>query len=257
MSAAQLEAYRASEASTVKGPYLVVAAIFVVVGVMIALTHLPEVHDVETGDAEKIDAENDSVFAHPHLLKGVLAQFFYVGAQVGVASFVIRYAQFSVPGMAAKTAAIYLLCHQIGFMLGRFIGSGMMKRIAAPSLLAAFATGSLACTVVALLTTGIAPVLAVVLIGFFHSIMFPTIFALSIKNLGPLMKRGSSLLVMAIIGGAVFPAIMGRISDATSIQRAFVVPLLCYAYILYFAMAGYKPLPVSAASAAAAGTEEA
>jgi len=257
MSAAQLEAYRASEASTVKGPYLVVAAIFVVVGVMIALTHLPEVHDVETGDAEKIDAENDSVFAHPHLLKGVLAQFFYVGAQVGVASFVIRYAQFSVPGMAAKTAAIYLLCHQIGFMLGRFIGSGMMKRIAAPPLLAAFAAGSLTCTVVALLTTGIVPVLAVVLIGFFHSIMFPTIFALSIKNLGPLMKRGSSLLVMAIIGGAVFPAIMGRISDATSIQRAFVVPLLCYAYILYFAMAGYRPLPVSAASAAAAGTEEA
>ena len=259
MGAAQLEAYRASEASTVKGPYLAVAAIFVVVGVMIALTHLPEVQDVENGEAEKMDlgAESDSVFAHPHLLKGVLAQFFYVGAQVGVASFVIRYAQFSVPGMAAKTAAIYLLGHQIGFMLGRFIGSGIMKRIAAPSLLAAFAAGSVVCAAVALLTTGIAPVLAVVLIGFFHSIMFPTIFALSIKNLGPLMKRGSSLLVMAIIGGAVFPAIMGRISDATSIQRAFVVPLLCYAYILYFAVAGYKPLPVRVASPTAAGTEEA
>ena len=89
-------------------PYLVVAAIFVIVGVMIALTRLPEVRDVENGEAEKMDSgpEGDSVFAHPHLLKGVLAQFFYVGAQVGVASFVIRYAQFSVPGMAAKTAAI-------------------------------------------------------------------------------------------------------------------------------------------------------
>jgi len=257
MSAAQLEAYRASEASTVKGPYLIIAAIFVAVGVMIALTHLPEVHEVESSEAPANDAAaNDSLLAHPHLLKGVAAQFFYVGAQVGVASFVIRYAQHSVPGMAAKTAAIYLLCHQIGFMLGRFIGSGMMKRIAAPRLLAAFATGSLLCAAVALLTSGLLPVLAVVLIGFFHSIMFPTIFALSIKNLGPLMKRGSSLLVMAIIGGAVFPAIMGRISDAASIQTAFVVPLLCYVYILYFAVAGYKPEPSRATSAGTAAESE-
>ena len=256
MSAAQLEAYRASEASTVKGPYLVVAAIFVVVGVLIALTHLPEVHEVESREKPVSETTaNDSLLAHPHLLKGVAAQFFYVGAQVGVASFVIRYAQHSVPGMAAKTAAIYLLCHQIGFMLGRFIGSGMMKRIAAPRLLAAFAAGSLLCTAVALLTSGLLPVLAVVLIGFFHSIMFPTIFALSIKNLGPLMKRGSSLLVMAIIGGAVFPALMGRISDAASIQTAFVVPLICYAYILYFAVAGYKPELSPALSARAAEGE--
>jgi len=93
----------------------------------------------------------------------------------------------------------------------------------------------------ALLAHGIVPVWAVVLIGLFHSIMFPTIFALGIKNLGPLTKRGSSLMVMAIIGGAVFPAIMGRISDATNIQTAFVVPLFCYLYILYFAVWGYKP----------------
>jgi MFS transporter, FHS family, L-fucose permease len=258
MSATQLEAYRASEASTVKGPYLVVAAIFVVVGVLIALTHLPEVHDRESSEETAGAAtENVSLLAHTHLWKGVVAQFFYVGAQVGVASFVIRFAQFSVPGMAAKTAAIYLLCHQMGFMLGRFIGSGMMKQIAAPTLLAVFAAASLVCTAVALLTNGIVPVLAVVLIGFFHSIMFPTIFALSIKNLGPLMKRGSSLLVMAIIGGAVFPAIMGRISDATSIRRAFVVPLLCYMYILYFAVAGYKPLPARALTAATVRSEQA
>jgi MFS transporter, FHS family, L-fucose permease len=257
MSAAQLDAYRASEASTAKGPYLIIAAIFVVVGVMITLTHLPEVHDAESSQEPSSGTPNDSLLGHPHLLKGVAAQFFYVGAQVGVASFVIRYAQFSMPGTAAKTAAIYLLWHQIGFMSGRFIGSGLMKRIAAPALLAVFAAASLVCTAVALLTSGLVPVLAVVVIGFFHSIMFPTIFALSIKNLGSLMKRGSSLLVMAIIGGAAFPAIMGRISDATSIQRAFVVPLLCYIYILYFALAGYKPLPAQAASATATGTENA
>ncbi len=218
MSSTQLQAYRAAEASTVKGPYLVIAGIFVLVAILIQLTHLPDVQEpaAEAG-ARRVEKDSEGVFSHPHLLKGVVAQFFYVGAQVGVASFVIRYAQFAVHGTSAKTAALYLLLHQTGFMAGRFIGSAMMKKIAA------------------------IPVCAVVLIGFFHSIMFPTIFALSIKNLGSATKRGSSLLVMAIIGGAVFPAIMGRISDASSIQRAFIVPLLCYVFILYFGLSGYKP----------------
>ena len=130
-------------------------------------------------------------------------------------------------------------------MIGRFAGSATMKKIAAPRLLSVFAAASLVCAAVALLGSGLIPVAAVVLIGFFHSIMFPTIFALSIKGLGSQTKRGSSLLVMAIIGGAFFPAIMGRISDASSIQRAFVVPLLCYLFILYFGLSGYKPSAAS------------
>jgi FHS family L-fucose permease-like MFS transporter len=242
MSTAQLDAYRAAEASTVKGPYVIMAGIFVLVGVLIQLAHLPDVHDpVSSSSRTRVGPGLPSVFSQAHLLKGVIAQFFYVGAQVGVASFVIRYAQFSVPGTPAKTAALYLLLHQIGFMAGRFIGSAMMKKIAAARLLALFAAASVMCAMVALVASGRIPVYAVVLIGFFHSIMFPTIFALSIKNLGPLTKRGSSLLVMAIIGGAFFPAIMGRISDASSIQKAFIVPLLCYAFILYFGLSGYRP----------------
>jgi len=233
MSATQLDAYRTAEASAVKGPYVIIAGIFIIVAILIQFAHLPDVQDAagENGNAE---THSGSILSHAHLVKGVIAQFFYVGAQVGVASFVIRYAQFSVPGTLAKTAAWYLLLHQTGFMIGRFVGSGMMKRIAAPRLLSVFAAASLVCAAVAVLASGLIPVWAVVLIGFFHSIMFPTIFALSIKNLGPLTKRGSSLLVMAIIGGAFFPAIMGRISDASSIQRAFIVPLLCYVFILYF-----------------------
>jgi FHS family L-fucose permease-like MFS transporter len=242
MSAAQVEAYRNAEISTVKGPYLLVAGIFILVAVLIQMTHLPEVQDaLPEAEHPASSIEMGSVLSHPHLVKGVLAQFFYVGAQVGVASFVIRYTQFSAPGTPEKTAALYLLLHQIGFMAGRFIGSAVMKKIAAPRLLSIFAAASLVCATVALLATGLISVWAVVLIGFFHSIMFPTIFALSIKNLGPLTKRGSSLLVMAILGGAIFPAIMGRISDASSIQTAFVVPLLCYVFILYFGVSGYKP----------------
>ena len=245
MSAAQLGAYRAAEASTVKGPYLMIAGIFVVVAVLIQLALLPDVQESAVeGGAAGTENSTESVLSHPHLMKGVVAQFFYVGAQVGVASFVIRYAQFSVPGTAAKTAALYLLLHQVGFMAGRFVGSALMKKIAAARLLSLFAGASLVCVTVALLATGVIPVWAVVIIGFFHSIMFPTIFALSIKNLGPLTKRGSSLLVMAIVGGAFFPAIMGRISDAASIQKAFLVPLLCYVYIFYFGVRGYKPAAI-------------
>jgi FHS family L-fucose permease-like MFS transporter len=242
MSTAQLDAYRTADANSVKGPYVIMAGIFVVVGVLIQFAHLPDVRDpAAASDATSVGPSSGSVFSHSHLVRGVIAQFFYVGAQVGVASFVIRYAQFSMPGTPAKMAALYLLFHQSGFMAGRFIGSAMMKKIAAPRLLSLFAAGSLLCAIVACLASGLVPVYAVVLIGFFHSIMFPTIFALSIKNLGPLTKRGSSLLVMAIIGGAFFPAIMGRISDASSIQRAFAVPLLCYIFILYFGLSGYKP----------------
>jgi FHS family L-fucose permease-like MFS transporter len=242
MSATQLEAYRATESNTVKGPYLFIAGIFVLVAVLIQFVNLPEVPEAVAGTpAANSEGNSGGVLSHPHLVKGVVAQFFYVGAQVGVASFVIRYAQFSVPGTLAKTAALYLLLHQIGFMAGRFIGSAMMRKIAAPRLLSSFAAAAAVCATVAILAAGKIPVWAVVLIGFFHSIMFPTIFALSIKNLGPLTKRASSLLVMAIIGGAIFPAIMGRISDAFSIQKAFIVPLLCYVFILYFGLSGYKP----------------
>ncbi|MBV9074305.1 MAG: L-fucose:H+ symporter permease [Acidobacteria bacterium] len=247
MSGAQVHGYRAQQASTVKLPYLLIAAIFLAVAATIYFTHLPDVVEERSGEAQVPDSlkqgsgSRHSILDHPHLLKGVAAQFFYVGAQVGVASFVIRFAQHTVPGMTARIAAYYLLGHQIGFMAGRFGGSALMKTISASRLLAIFAGGSLICVTVSLLAHGIVPVWAVVLIGLFHSIMFPTIFALGIKNLGPLTKRGSSLMVMAIIGGAVFPAIMGRISDATNIQTAFVVPLFCYLYILYFAVWGYKP----------------
>ncbi|HVH87307.1 MAG TPA: L-fucose:H+ symporter permease [Terriglobales bacterium] len=241
MSAAQVQAYRAEQAGTVKFPYLLIAAIFVVVAAAIYFTHLPDVVEEKEGSASIRPESVGSILSHGHLVKGVIAQFFYVGAQVGVASFVIRFAQHTVPGMTQRVAAYYLLGHQFGFMAGRFAGSALMKIVAPARLLSIFAVGCLVSVLVALMANGIVPVWAVVLIGFFHSIMFPTIFALGIKNLGPLTKRGSSLMVMAIIGGAFFPAIMGRISDATNIQTAFVVPLICYVYILYYAVAGYRP----------------
>lgn len=254
MTPAQIEAYKTSVVNTVKIPYLVIAAIFIAVAAMIFFSHLPEIGSAPR--EESTARELTEVLRVRHLVKGVFAQFFYVGAQVGVASFIIRFAQYTAPGIPQRKAAIYLTAHLIGFMIGRFSGSYVMKRIPAPRLLALFAFGSLICLAVILSAGGHIALYAVALIGFFHSIMFPTIFALSIKRLGLLTKIGSSLLVASIIGGAVFPAIMGFISDHSSIRWAFFVPVVCQAYVLYFALSGYKPAPVpSGHSLTSAGCE--
>lgn len=268
----QLQTYIASETNTVKVPYLLITSIFLLVAALIYFAHLPEVQPQEREDTIR-DAGHakNSVWAHPNLIKGVIAQFFYVGAQVGIGSFVIRFVEHTMPGtlnnMAArgtrvlagrdatqssflahltpntpeKMAALFLVAHQTGFMLGRFSGSWMMKRIPPARLLAIFGIGALICVMIGIGASGLAAVLAIVLVGFFNSIMFPTIFALSLKNLGALTKRGSSLLVMSIIGGALIPATMGKISDVSNIQVAFVMPLICYVYVIYFAVRGYRP----------------
>ncbi len=239
MTSAQLTAYRASEANMVKTPYLLITSVFLVVALLIFLTKLPEIRETSAEQTEPPRLSGTLGFGH--LIRGVIAQFLYVGAQVGVASFIIRFAEFTLPGTHEKVAAHYLQAHLAGFMIGRFAGSAIMQKVAPPRLLSLFAAGSLVSLLVVLFATGAAPAWAIVLVGFFHSIMFPTIFALSLKNLGPYTKLGSSLLVMSILGGAVCPAIMGRISDAWNIQHAFIVPLLCHAYILYFVLRGYRP----------------
>jgi FHS family L-fucose permease-like MFS transporter len=286
MSSQQLQGYITSEANMVKAPYLLITAIFLLVAALIYFAHLPEVQPGKTEDAIGSDRKDaSSVWAHPHLIKGVIAQFFYVGAQVGIGSFVIRLTRHTMPAtleyMAVwgtrvlasgdgtqtsfvahiapntpeKMAAVFLVAHQTGFMLGRFSGSWMMKRILAPRLLAAFGIGALICVMIGIGASGLASVLAIVLVGFFNSIMFPTIFALSLKNLGALTKRGSSLLVMSIIGGALIPAAMGEISDVSNIQVAFIMPLICYVYVIYFAVRGYKTNDMLMSSATSAASE--
>jgi FHS family L-fucose permease-like MFS transporter len=252
MSPAQLLNYRISEANMVKTPYLVITGIFLLIGVLIFFTKLPEIHESTDAASGNANTKLSGTLAFPHLMKGVVAQFCYVGAQVGVASFIIRFSEFTVPGTHEKTAAHYLQGHLAGFMIGRFVGSAIMRKISPSRLLSAFAGGSLLCAMVILLGSGYPTVWAIVLMGFFHSIMFPTIFALSLKDLGPYTKLGSSLLVMSIIGGALCPLVMGRISDAWNIQRAFLVPLMCHAYVLYFASWGYQPSASVAVHSAAA-----
>lgn len=239
MSPAELDAYRTMEAGMIRGPYLVIAGIFFVMAAIFWRAHLPEVEEELKMDASIPSVH--SIWSHPHLLRGVVAQFLYVGAQVGVASFVIRFVQRTMPGTPEKTAAAYLTWHLFGFMIGRVLTAGTLKFVRAPVMLAAFAGGALVASATAVAATGATAVWMVVALGFFHSLMFPTIFALSLHGLGRHTKLGASLLVMSIVGGAILPAVMGWISDRSSIQTAFAVPLVCYAYVLYFAMRGHVP----------------
>jgi FHS family L-fucose permease-like MFS transporter len=236
MTPAAIEAWRSTEALGVKGPYLVITAIFVAVGVMIAMSKLPEVTEPGVGSGGGLAA----AWRHAHLRRGVLAQFCYVGAQVGVASFVIRFAQQALPGTPERVAAGFLKWHLAGFLAGRIFGSALMTRIPAPRMLAAVAGLGIVAAAVAASGSGAAAVWMIVLLGLFHSIQFPTIFALAIDGLGEDTKLGSSLLVMSIVGGAIIPAVMGAISDARGIQTAFWVPALCYVVVLHYALRGHR-----------------
>jgi MFS transporter, FHS family, L-fucose permease len=237
VSSAQFEALQAADARAVELPYLGMALIFLAVAVLVSFFRLPETS--ADGDGGKpfdsATTQRWRILQFRHFGVGVAALFFYVGAQVGAASFVIRLVEHAQAGTSDVAAANYLKLHLLGFMCGRFSGSLLMKRISASALLASFALASLLCVSLILLASGPWASYAVVALGFFHSIMFPTIFALSLKGLGPYTKIGSSILVMAIIGGAICPAIMGYISDRSNIQRAFLVPLLCHVVVLWFA----------------------
>jgi MFS transporter, FHS family, L-fucose permease len=224
MTAQQVDAYRISEANAVRMPYLVITGIFLFEAILIFLAKLPEARE-----AKASSNESES--------RGSLLQ-------------VLKRRHLAL-GTREKAAAHYLQLHLVGFMIGRFAGSGLMKKLSGSQLLAIFAMSALICLFLVIFGSGAVAVWAIVLLGFFHSIMFPTIFALSLRDLGNLTKVGSSLLVMSIIGGAIIPAVMGRLSDVTNIQVAFVVPLVCHIAVLYFAVRGYRPVPLRSAEIAA------
>lgn len=170
-----------------------------------------------------------------YFMTSVMAQFFYVGAQVCVFSFMIRYGQQALPGAGEKHLAFWVFCSLIAFMIGRFVATALMGKIRATWLLWLFASINVVLCVVAICFPNKAGMIAFTSTTFFMSLMFPTIFALGIKNLGTLSKAGSSLLVMAIIGGALLTALMGLVSDLANIHIAVIVPLCCFIVVAIFA----------------------
>lgn len=237
MSPEALQQYLNMEAQSVKTPYLVLGIIIFLVAIIFMLSKLPDIK----GEKDKESGNPLHAFRHRHLSWAVLAQFFYVGAQVCVISFFIRMARTGA-GMDEKTAAQYLgWGYGLAFMSGRFIGTYLMKYFKSERLLAVYACFNILLSGIAVFAEGMIVVYSLIAIAFFMSIMFPTIFSLGIRNLGADTKLASSLIVMAIAGGAVLPPVLGLISDTTgSIQNGYIVPLVCFVVVLLFAINGHK-----------------
>jgi MFS transporter, FHS family, L-fucose permease len=247
MSPDQLNTYLLSEASTVKVPYLIIGAVVILVAILFMFAKLPSVKESDSADAHT--GFSLKVLRHSHVKWAVIAQFFYVGAQVGVGSFFIKFSK-EVMDLPEKKAAYWWgYIAMVGFMAGRFAGTFLMKYIKPPKLLLIYALINILLLVLALNTSGEIAVYALMAVPFFMSIMFPTIFALGIKELGEETKMASSLLVMSIVGGALAPIFMGGISDATSsMQKAYIIPLLCFIPVAWFAWRGYKIKQVNVSS---------
>jgi MFS transporter, FHS family, L-fucose permease len=235
MPPAHAQAYFAAEAHAVQIPYLVLGVVVLLWALLVAGVKFPAIAaSPGEKDAPVKAGAASALMGKPRFLFGVVAQFFYVGAQAGTWGLIIPYAQHVVPGMAERTAANYLLASFIGFAAGRFAGTALMGRIRPARLMAVFAAANIVLTLVAALAGSVAGLYALTATSFFMSIMFPTIFASAIKGLGPLAKYASSFLIMAIIGGALLPLVMGRIADLSAIPYAMLVPAICYAVVFLF-----------------------
>jgi FHS family L-fucose permease-like MFS transporter len=234
-----LHAYRVQEAATVKLPYTVIGVALVLLAVLIGTFKLPKIETASYRPGEKV---NDSIWKHPNLLLGAIGIFTYVGAEVSIGSFLVNY--FGLPEIAnlsAKTAAGFVSFYWGGAMVGRFLGAGLLRRFRPGSLLALCATVAVILVAASMLLGGHTAMWTILAVGLFNSIMFPTIFSLGVAELGPLTGNGSGLLNMAIVGGAILPVIQGFIADQVGLHHAFVLPVVCYLYILYYGLSGSKP----------------
>jgi MFS transporter, FHS family, L-fucose permease len=242
MNAAALDAYRAMEAKMVQVPYLVLAGVVALVALLIAITKMPHITPHSAIPDGGKHATVRELLASPHLKSAVFAQAFYLGAQVCIWSYFIDYTIEVMPGTAEKTAAYYLSLSLLFFMIGRFVGTLLMQFVAPARLLGIYSAISAALCLIAVVLDGMPAVIALGLTAPFMSIMFPTIFALGIRDLGRNTELGSSLIIMAIVGGAVFPPIMGLLSDHTGVQLAVLLPLMCFAAVALFGFSETRKL---------------
>jgi FHS family L-fucose permease-like MFS transporter len=251
MSPDQIMQLHASQALSVQTSYLVLGIVILLWALAITLVRFPPLQEgaeqsehegapSHPGDLAKTSGDFPALLRHRYFWFGVVAQFAYVGAQVGIWSFLIRYSQHAVSGMNEQTAATCLMAALVAFMVGRFVGTAMMGWVKPILLTSIFAGINVVLCAAGATLAGWPGIAMLVASSFFMSIMYPTIFAISIKGLGPLTKLGSSVLVMSIIGGAIIPVLMGRLSDLTSITSAMLMPGVCFLVVGAFAVAGYR-----------------
>lgn len=263
LSPSALRAYRIHEASTVNMPYLGIALALVLLGLAIAWYKFPRIETTkEYRPAELTKQRHDSIWRHPHVIFGAIGICVYVGAEVSIGSFLINY--FSRPeigGMATSAhqgafgaaSAVFLRfltkflgswvpIYWGGLMVGRFIGSGLQQKLNPSRMLSFCAVCAGILVIASMLTTGAWAVWTILLVGFFNSIQFPTIFTLGVAEMGALTGEASGLLITAIVGGAIIPELQGLLADRIGIHHAFILPILCYAFITWYGLRGCRVL---------------
>jgi len=242
-----LQAYRLHEAATVKTPYVGLGIALVILAIAIGSFKLPKIEHAQHKVGEHV---NDSIWKHANLVFGAIGIFVYVGAEVSIGSFLVNYfSQPEIAGLTERAAASFVAFYWGGAMVGRFVGSALLQKISTPKLLGICAVCAAALVAISMLATGQVAMWSIILVGFFNSIMFPSIFTLGVAELGPLTGDGSGILIMAIVGGAIIPVAQGWIADRIGIHHAFFLPVICYLYILFFAVSGSKPNSERAARA--------
>jgi FHS family L-fucose permease-like MFS transporter len=241
----QLEAYKLTEASSVQTPYLVLSCVLLLIAGLFALIKIPSITEGTVEGNEQvttvIEDSRSSAWGYRHLVLGAIGIFVYVGAEVSIGSFLVNYlGQPYIAGLKESQAGKLVSFYWGGAMVGRFLGSWVQRYIKPSNVLTfnAFTAGVLVITT--MLTYGQTAMVAVLFVGFFNSIMFPTIFTLAIDGLGKHMGQGSGIICMAIVGGAIIPVAQGFIADRIGIHHAFILPVLCYLFIIYYGISGYK-----------------
>ncbi len=247
MTPQHLHAYLATETRSVQMPYLVIGVVVLVWAFLFFITKFPEVHEIAYDEeGTKGGGRLLGLLHYRHFVLGVIAQFFYVGAQVCTWSYLIRYTQYSIPGTPEKTAADYLTITLVAFLIGRFTGTWLMNKIRPQKLMAIFAVANVLLSFMGIIGPGFIGLVPLIISSFFMSVMFPTIFALGIKGIGDHTKLGASLMVMSIIGGAVLTPLMGLISVYINIKVGFSIVVVAYAFIVFYSVEGYKIKTVKA-----------
>lgn len=233
---------------TVSLPYFILAATLVVMALVFMRLKLPSMGKVDRNLAV---TSGGNAWQHRHLVLGALGIFVYVGAEVGIGSFLAIYLSMpEIGGMTTAQASHYISWYFGGAMVGRFIGAAVMQKVSGNRVLMFNALAAVLLLALTMLSSGKLAMWALLLVGLCNSIMFPTIFSLALQNLGRCTGQGSGILCLAIVGGAVLPLLQGMLADRVGVQAAFILPLLCYVYIAFYGLRGYRPSAVSQAAAA-------
>lgn len=244
MSVGEIEAYKLAEASSVQFPYIGLTIALVLLAVIISFFKLPEINESEIEDESgepKVKLNIENIWKVKHLILGAVGIFVYVGAEVSIGSFLVNFlGEKNIGGLTEVQAGSYVAFYWGGAMVGRFIGSALLQKIKPGKLLAINSFGAVFLVFLTIISSGTVAMVAILAVGLMNSIMFPTIFTLGVNSLGTYTKKGSGILIMAIVGGALIPLFQGVLADSFGIQLAFILPLLCYVYIGYYGLSGSK-----------------